>query len=598
MIEVRGLSKRFGEVVAVDDLTFTVRPGEVTGFLGPNGAGKTTTLRMILGLDTPTAGTVSFDGRRFADLPAPLRQVGALLDARAVHPSRTATQHLLVLAHSNGIDPARVPAVLETVGLERAAHRPTSGYSLGMLQRLGLAAALLGDPPVLILDEPLNGLDPEGIVWFRGLMRELAAEGRTVLVSSHLMAEMALTADHLLVVGGGRLLADMSVEAFTDANAAIEALVRTPDATAFGGELAAAGGEVRPVDHETLKVTGLDSARIGALAAESGVILHELSTSRRSLEEAFMALTGATAQYSAAAVPGADGEPGRPAHPARGKAPAHTATASAASTTRRPPTFGDLVRSEWVKLRTTKSGRYLTLGTVVAGVGLAVLTSNSAGEQYASASATERHGVDPTFDPTEISLRGHLLAQLTISLLGAQAMTAEYNTGTITSSLTAVPDRGRLLAAKAVVVGAAALPVGLAATVGGFLGGQRMLARHGAPHARLSDPRSLRAVLGGGLYLASAGLLGLGVGGLLRSTSGSATSLFGVTLILPAFSPTLPGKLAKWVATYWPTRAGAQIMTVHRDPGLMRPWPGLGVMCAVTGGVLGSAYLVFRHRDA
>ncbi|MFH8386134.1 ABC transporter ATP-binding protein [Kitasatospora sp. NPDC018058] len=587
MIEVRGLSKRFGEVVAVDDLTFTVRPGEVTGFLGPNGAGKTTTLRMILGLDSPTAGTVSFDGRRFADLPAPLRQVGALLDARAVHPSRTASQHLLVLAHSNGIDPARVPAVLETVGLERAAHRPTSGYSLGMLQRLGLAAALLGDPPVLILDEPLNGLDPEGIVWFRGLMRELAAEGRTVLVSSHLMAEMALTADHLLVVGGGRLLADMSVEAFTDANAAIEALVRTPNATAFGGELAAAGAEVRPVDHETLKVTGLDSAKIGALAAGSGVVLHELSTSRRSLEEAFMALTGATAQYSAtpAAVPEEDGAPVRPT---RREAPEPT------SVTRRPPTFGDLVRSEWVKLRTTKSGQYLTLGTVVAGVGLAVLTSNSAGEQYASIPASERQG----FDPTEISLRGHLLAQLTISLLGAQAMTAEYNTGTITSSLTAVPHRGRLLAAKAVVVGAAALPVGLAATVGGFLGGQRMLARHGAPHARLSDPKSLRAVLGGGLYLASAGLLGLGVGGLLRSTSGSATSLFGVTLILPAFSPTLPGKLAKWVATYWPTRAGAQIMTVHQDPRLMRPWPGLGVMCAVTGGVLGSAYLVFRHRDA
>ncbi|GAA2157737.1 hypothetical protein GCM10009760_60120 [Kitasatospora kazusensis] len=593
MIEVRGLSKRFGEMTAVDDLTFTVRPGEVTGFLGSNGAGKTTTLRMVLGLDAPTAGTVTFDGRPFTDLPAPLRQVGALLDARAVHPSRTAAQHLSVLGRSNGIDPARVPQVLELVGLRHAGHRRAADFSLGMLQRLGLAAALLGDPPVLVLDEPLNGLDPEGIVWFRGLMRQLAAEGRTVLVSSHLMAEMALTADHLLVIGGGRLLADTSVEAFVDATAHHgTVVVRTPHAETFDSELTDAGATVSRLADGALDVTGLDSARIGGLAAASGVELHELATRRRSLEEAFMELTA-----------------GSDRRPAAGPAPVEAPRADPAPTRRPglvarwrgrrpfvegPPTFRDLVHSEWVKLRTTRSSRYLALGTVVAGAGLAVLTSNSVGEQYGGLSAADRLA----FDPTEVSLRGHLVAQVTVGLLGALAITSEYSTGTLTSTLTAVPDRGRLLAAKAAVLGGAALPVGLAATAGGFLGGQAMLARHGAPHTGLRDPAALRAVLGGGAYLASTGLLGLGLGSLLRNTSGAASTLFGGMLIVPALSPALPGPLPRWMATYWPTRAGAQVMTVHRDPALLGPAAGLGLMGAATGATLAAAYAAFRTRDA
>ncbi|MFF7634701.1 ABC transporter ATP-binding protein [Kitasatospora sp. NPDC008050] len=604
MIEVRGLSKRFGEITAVDDLTFTVRPGEVTGFLGPNGAGKTTTLRMVLGLDAPSAGTVTFDGRPFAELPAPLRQVGALLDARAVHPSRTAAQHLLVLAHSNGIDPARVPAVLELVGLRQAGHRRAADFSLGMLQRLGLAAALLGDPPVLVLDEPLNGLDPEGIVWFRGLMRQLAAEGRTVLVSSHLMAEMALTADHLLVIGGGRLLADTSVTAFVDATAHSDTVVRTPGAQAFAGELTDAGATVRLLPDGALAVTGLDGARIGKLAAALGLELHELATRRRSLEEAFMELTAGTGQPEPA--PLAAGRPPVPARVERQPAPVPRSGWRSRRLGRlspfdrgRPftehrPGFGDLLRSEWVKLHTTRSSRYLALGSVVAGAGLAVLTSNSAGEQYGALSATDRLA----FDPTEISLRGHLVAQVTMGLLGALAFTSEYSTGTLTTSLTAVPDRGRLLGAKAVVLGAAALPVGLTTTVGGFLGGQAMLARQGAPHTALSDPAALRAVVGGGAYLAGAGLLGLGLGGLLRNTSGAASALFGGMLIVPAFSPALPGPLPRWVAAYWPTRAGAQVMAVRRDPALLGPAAGLGVLGATAAGVLGAAYVVFRTRDA
>ena len=299
MIEVRGLTKRYGEVLAVDDLTFAVRPGEVTGFLGPNGAGKSTTLRMILGLDAPTAGTATVGGRPYATHPAPLKAVGALLDAGAVLPGRTGYHHLLALAAGNGLPRVRVDAVLTEVGLERVARRPAGTYSLGMLQRLGIAAALLGDPPALVFDEPLNGLDPEGIVWIRGLMRRMAAEGRAVLMSSHLMSEMALTANYLIVIGRGRLIADTTMEAFIDAHSGREVLVRSPHAERFGRRLAAAGAAVRPEGGDALVVTGLDPARIGALAAAGGVELHELASRQASLEQAFMALTQDSVDYHA-----------------------------------------------------------------------------------------------------------------------------------------------------------------------------------------------------------------------------------------------------------------------------------------------------------
>ncbi|GAA1005200.1 ABC transporter ATP-binding protein [Streptomyces thermogriseus] len=298
MIEVRGLTKRYGEVLAVDDLTFTVRPGEVTGFLGPNGAGKSTTLRMILGLDAPTSGTATVGGRPYAAHPAPLRAVGALLDAGAVLPSRTARHHLLALAASNGIPRRRVAEVLAEVGLESVARRRTGTYSLGMRQRLGVAAALLGDPPVLILDEPLNGLDPEGIVWMRELMRRMAAQGRAVLMSSHLMSELELTADHLVVIGRGRLIADTSMTAFIDAHSSSEVLVRSPQTRMLRRMLGPAA-EVREEGTDGLVVTGLDAARIGALAAAGGVELHELTPRRASLEQAFMNLTRDFAQYRA-----------------------------------------------------------------------------------------------------------------------------------------------------------------------------------------------------------------------------------------------------------------------------------------------------------
>ncbi|MEU4684343.1 ABC transporter ATP-binding protein [Streptomyces xinghaiensis] len=298
MIEVRGLTKRYGEVLAVDDLTFTVRPGEVTGFLGPNGAGKSTTLRLILGLESADSGTATVGGRPHAAQPAPLRAVGALLDPGAVLPSRTAYHHVLALAAGNGIPRSRVDEVLDDVGLGNAGRRRAGAFSLGMRQRLGIAAALLGDPPVLIFDEPLNGLDPEGIVWIRHLMRRMAAEGRAVLMSSHLMSELELTTDHLIVVGRGRLIADMTMKAFIAAHSDREVLVRSPRTGSLRRALPAAA-TVREEGVDTLVVTGLDTAEIGALAAANDVELHELTSRRVSLEEAFMELTRDVQEYRA-----------------------------------------------------------------------------------------------------------------------------------------------------------------------------------------------------------------------------------------------------------------------------------------------------------
>ncbi len=296
-IEARNLSKRYGTSVAVDDLSFDVRPGLVTGFLGPNGAGKTTTMRLILGLDRSTSGEVTVGGRRYHDLPAPLREVGALIDAQAVHPQRTAAHHLLGLAQSNGITSRRVEEVLGLAGLDSVAGRRVGGFSLGMKQRLGIAAALLGDPPVLMFDEPVNGLDPEGIVWIRELMRRLAGEGRTILVSSHLMTEMAQTADHLIVIGKGRLLRDQGVSEFIDSSSERWVLVRARNLNELADRLREAGAAVRPGPEASIEVSGLDSVAIGELAAAHGFAVHELTPQRASLEEAFMELTHDSVEY-------------------------------------------------------------------------------------------------------------------------------------------------------------------------------------------------------------------------------------------------------------------------------------------------------------
>ncbi|MEW2444743.1 ATP-binding cassette domain-containing protein [Micromonospora marina] len=300
MIEARDLSKRYGDRLAVDSLTFTVAPGVVTGFLGPNGAGKSTTMRMILGLDTPTAGDVRVNGRRYADHRDPLRQIGALLEAKAVHTGRSARDHLLALGATHGIGRRRVDEVIDLVGLREVVGKRAGGFSLGMGQRLGIAAALLGDPAVVMLDEPVNGLDPDGIRWIRGLLRGLAAEGRTVFVSSHLMSEMAQTADHLIVVGRGRLLADVSLAEFTRRASRTTVRVRSPQAAALRDLLAGPDVTITGGEPGLLEVSGLRREVIGDRAAAAGLTLHELTATEASLEEAFMTMTRDAVEYAGA----------------------------------------------------------------------------------------------------------------------------------------------------------------------------------------------------------------------------------------------------------------------------------------------------------
>ncbi|MFI6443976.1 ABC transporter ATP-binding protein [Kitasatospora sp. NPDC050543] len=303
MIEVQHLSKSYdgGEAPAVDDLSFEVRPGIVTGFLGPNGAGKTTTMRMVLGLDRPTAGRALVDGRPYAELDQPLRRVGALLDAHALHGGRTARGHLRWLAQSNGLPDRRVEEVLGQVGLAEAGRKRIRGFSLGMRQRLGVAAALLGDPPVLMLDEPVNGLDPEGIRWIRRLLKGLAAEGRAVLVSSHLMTEMALTADHLVVIGRGRLLADSGTEEFIERHGRSRVRVRAVDPDKLAALLRGSDLTAEPAEGGAWEVTGAPPEEIAALAAAGGVVLYEIAVQQDSLEEAFMRMTADSVEYRAVA---------------------------------------------------------------------------------------------------------------------------------------------------------------------------------------------------------------------------------------------------------------------------------------------------------
>jgi ABC-2 type transport system ATP-binding protein len=297
VIEARGLTKRYGSTVAVDELSFEVLAGRVTGFLGPNGAGKSTTLRMVLGLDTPTGGTVTIDGRPYTSLRRPLFEVGAMLEAKAVHEGRSAYSHLLCLAQSNGIGRRRVEEVLDIVGLTSVAKKRAGLFSLGMGQRLGIGAALLGDPGVLIFDEPVNGLDPEGIVWIRTLMQSLASEGRTVFVSSHLMAEMALTADHVIVIGRGRLLAEASVDELVGGSSQNYVRVRSPQDARLATLVSANGGSSRPEADGALAITGISASAIGDLAGTNGIILHELSPQEVSLEEVYMELTHDSVEY-------------------------------------------------------------------------------------------------------------------------------------------------------------------------------------------------------------------------------------------------------------------------------------------------------------
>ena len=301
MIQARHLTKRYGNKVAVNDISFDVHPGKVTGFLGPNGAGKSTTMRMIMGLDRPTSGAVRVNGRPYRDLAAPLTEVGALLDAKGLHGSRTARAHLKQLALSNGIPTRRVDEVLEFTGLSAVANKRVKGFSLGMGQRLGIAAALLGDPEVLIFDEPVNGLDPEGVIWVRETCRQLASEGRTVFISSHLMSEMSQTADELIVIGRGRVIATGPVASVIENTISDRVRVASPQASTLAQLLQQQGWQASPVEPSVLETTATDAIHVGELAAANGIVLHELTTIKASLEDAYLELTGDAVEYRAGA---------------------------------------------------------------------------------------------------------------------------------------------------------------------------------------------------------------------------------------------------------------------------------------------------------
>jgi ABC-2 type transport system ATP-binding protein len=303
VIEARNLTKDYGDKRAVDDLSFTVQPGIVTGFLGPNGSGKSTTMRLILGLDSPSAGSVTVNGKHYRDHPAPLHEVGALLEARSVHTGRSARNHLLALAQTHGIPKRRVDELIDLVGLREVAKKRAGKFSLGMGQRLGIASALLGDPDAVILDEPVNGLDPEGIHWIRNLLKGLAAEGRTVFVSSHLMSEMSMTADHLIVIGRGRLIADTSVDAFIELASANVVRVRTPEAEKLRALLISDQVTVAAGEPNLLEVHGMTAEQVGDIAFRNGVLLHELTPQQASLEEAFMNLTQDSVEFRSEGVP-------------------------------------------------------------------------------------------------------------------------------------------------------------------------------------------------------------------------------------------------------------------------------------------------------
>ncbi|GGM31350.1 ABC transporter ATP-binding protein [Promicromonospora citrea] len=308
MIEAEGLTKRYGAKTAVDGVTFTVQPGKVTGFLGPNGAGKSTTMRMIVGLDRPTAGRVTVNGKPYAAHRRPLAEVGALLDAKAVHTGRSARNHLLAMAATHGIPTTRVDEVIDLTGLHAVASKRVGGFSLGMGQRLGIAAALLGDPRTLILDEPVNGLDPEGVLWVRNIAKYLASEGRTVFLSSHLMSEVALTADHVIVIGRGRILADAPVQEIVDGAERKLVRVRSPQATELAELLTVNGAEVDGVEPGLLEVRGSTAVAVGELAAASRIVLHELTPVASTLEEAYMSLTADAVEYRSEDITGADGQ--------------------------------------------------------------------------------------------------------------------------------------------------------------------------------------------------------------------------------------------------------------------------------------------------
>ena len=619
MIEVRGLSKRYGEKIAVNNLSFSVAPGKVTGFLGPNGAGKTTTMRLILGLDYPRRRDRRHSGKKYANLAYPMREVGALIDAKAVHGGRSAYNHLLCLAQTNNLPKRRVGEVLELVGLTEVARKRTKGFSLGMSQRLGIAGTLLGDPAVLMFDEPVNGLDPEGILWIRNLMRALAAEGRTVFVSSHLMSEMEHTADQLIVIGRGQLLADCTMEEFIARSSGQTVRVSTPQREQLAKAVAEAGGAVIPggrrPDGIALTVSGLNATQVGDIAFEHGVRLHELTVVRASLEAAFMELTADSVEYRAAG-----DEPGQPPAPGQA-APASSPPRSSprwgstaakggsdmAVTTKqaRPPVlpppsgragFGGTLRSEFTKIRSVRSTYWTLLVLLAVSIGIGAAISAGTAASWSHTSASDR----ATFDATQASIAGlFYLGQLVIVVLGAMVFTAEYSTGMIRTSLTAMPRRVTVYAAKVAVFAVVALVVTLVAAFIAFFLGQSLLA---STHesATLSQPNVLRAVVGSALYVTLCGLFAFAAGAIMRHTAAAITSVIGLLFVIPILAHLLPSSWYQDLDRWLPDAAGRAISATvgGQDPHLFSPWGQFSVFAVYTVILLVVGGVLFLRRDA
>jgi len=575
MIEVHELSKSYRGKVVVDGLSFTVQPGRVTGFLGPNGAGKSTTMRLIVGLDHPSNGSATIGGRPYAELSRPLRVIGALLDAESVHPGRSAYNHLLFLAQSQGITRRRVHEVLDVVGLHDVATDRTGTFSLGMRQRLGIAVALLGDPQVLILDEPINGLDPDGIFWIRNLLKDLAGEGRTVFVSSHLMGEMAVTADNLIVIGRGRLIADCTTEEFIENSSHKSVLVKSADSGRLRAALVLAGGQISSDADGGLVVRSLDARHIGELAARAGIALWELSPRLASLEEAFRGRTF--------------WEPGMTTT----LAPIRTPPSAVAG---RGETALDLVRSEWTKICSLRSTVWSLLLLVVVTLGFTALFTALTVAQWATIAPTTKSQV--LADPGRMVLgAGFQLGQLAICVLGVLVVTGEYSSGTIRASLLAVPTRTPMLAAKAAVFAVLTFVVGeLTAIPTFFLGAAILNSR--AP-VSITDPGVLRAVIGAGMYLAVLAIFAIAIGALVRHTAGAITGIIGFVLVLSPLTQLIPGSVGNHIHDYLPSEAGSLIASPRQGIGdLLGPWQGFGVMCLETAMLIVAAAYLLRRRDA
>ena len=545
-----------------------------------------------------------------------MREVGALIDAKAVHGGRSAYNHLLCLAQTNNLPKRRVGEVLELVGLTEVARKRTKGFSLGMSQRLGIAGTLLGDPALLMFDEPVNGLDPEGILWIRNLMKALAAEGRTVFVSSHLMSEMEHTADHLIVIGRGQLLADCTMEEFIARSSGQTVRVATPqrDAAGQGG---GRGGRHAPVNGAdgALIVSGLVAAQVGDIAFEHGVRLHELTVVRASLEAAFMELTADSVEYRAAGDEQGQPAPGQPAPGSaaqeelrRKRSTAAKGGSDMAATTlspARPPVlpppsgragFRGTLRSEFTKIRSVRSTWWTLLVLLVVSIGIGAAISAGTAANWSHTSASDR----ATFDATQASIAGlFFLGQLVIVVLGAIVLTAEYSTGMIRTSLTAMPRRVTVYAAKVTVFAVVALVVTLvAAFIAFFLGQALLTSTHES--ATLSGPNVLRAVIGTALYVTLCGLFAFAAGAIMRHTAAAITSVIGLLFVIPILAHLLPSSWYQDLDRWLPDAAGRAISATvgGQDAHLFSPWSQFAVFAVYTAILLVVGAVLFRRRDA